>query len=120
MILYTAGSTSAISIYGSTQSTREGVISPRPECLDPNNCDLITVRYTVPVLWDKKQETIVNNESAEIIRILNGGFNDYTSGPGKELDLYPEDLRPEIDELNDWVYNTVNSGCEFPSLIRAR
>jgi len=68
-------------------------------------------RFTVPVLWDKKEETIVNNESSEIIRDLNTGFNDILpDGEGKKLDLYPEELRAEIDELNEWVYNDVNNG----------
>ncbi|KAF8320447.1 glutathione S-transferase [Clavulina sp. PMI_390] len=68
-------------------------------------------RFTVPVLWDKKNQTIVNNESSEILRVLNSGFNELLAeGDGKKLDLYPESLRAEIDELNDWVYNTVNNG----------
>ena len=68
-------------------------------------------RYTVPIIWDKKENTIVNNESSEIIRDLNSGFNSILpDGPGKELDLYPAELRKEIDELNDWVYNDVNNG----------
>jgi putative glutathione S-transferase len=64
-------------------------------------------RVTVPVLWDKWQNTIVNNESADIIRILNTAFNDLT---GNTLDLYPEQLRPQIDEVNSWVYDTINNG----------
>jgi len=68
-------------------------------------------RFTVPVLWDKKLETIVNNESSEIIRILNSGFNGFLEhGSQKDLDLYPSSLRSEIDELNAWVYDTVNNG----------
>lgn len=63
-------------------------------------------RFTVPVLWDKKNETIVSNESAEIIRMLK----EFDELSGIELDLYPEALRGEIDELNDWVYNNVNNG----------
>jgi glutathionyl-hydroquinone reductase len=66
-------------------------------------------RFTVPVLWDTKHETIVNNESAEIIRILNTAFNDIIPEDKKKLDLYPESLRGEIDALNEWVYDTVNS-----------
>lgn len=68
---------------------------------------------TVPVLWDKKQETIVSNESAEIIRMFNSAFNSIT---GNTLDLYPEALRPAIDAINDRVYPTVNNGvyrCGF-------
>jgi len=67
-------------------------------------------RFTVPVIWDKKGETIVSNESSEVIRFLNTGFNDSLSGKEKELNLYPQELRAEIDELNEWVYNDVNNG----------
>lgn len=67
-------------------------------------------RFTVPVIWDKKGETIVSNESSEVIRFLNTGFNDSLQGKEKELDLYPQELRKEIDELNEWVYNDVNNG----------
>ena len=62
---------------------------------------------TVPVLWDKKQRRIVNNESAEIIRMLNSSFNDLT---GNQDDYYPEHLRGEIDSINDLVYNNINNG----------
>jgi glutathionyl-hydroquinone reductase len=52
----------------------------------------------------------VNNESSEIIRIFNSAFNDILpEGEGKKLDLYPEPLRAEIDDLNAWVYETINS-----------
>lgn len=63
-------------------------------------------RFTVPLLWDKKNETVVSNESSEIIRML-GEFNDLT---GYTLDLYPESLRSKIDEINDWVYPYINNG----------
>jgi putative glutathione S-transferase len=64
-------------------------------------------RVTVPVLWDKKQKTIVNNESAEIIRMLNSAFD----GAGaKEGDYYPAALRGEIDSLNSEIYSRVNNG----------
>ena len=69
-----------------------------------------SARFTVPVIWDTKTETIVNNESSEVIRFLNTGFNSLLEGKEKEIDLYPEDLRKEIDELNEWVYNDVNNG----------
>lgn len=70
-----------------------------------------TGRFTVPVLWDRKHETIVNNESSEIIRIFNTAFNNLVSDTEKAaLDLYPSELRSEIDSLNEWVYNTVNNG----------
>ncbi len=64
-------------------------------------------RVTVPVLWDKKSQSIVNNESAEIIRILNDAFNDFG---GVDTDYYPEALRPQIDEINEFVYDHINNG----------
>jgi putative glutathione S-transferase len=66
-----------------------------------------TGRVTVPVLWDKKENTIVNNESAEIIRMLNCEFDDWGDD---SLDLYPEALRGEIDAVNNTVYHNVNNG----------
>lgn len=70
-------------------------------------------RVTVPVLWDKERRTIVNNESAEIIRMLNDAFAAYVP-PGH--DYYPPELRAEIDEINAFVYANVNNGvyrCGF-------
>ncbi|WP_100657154.1 glutathione S-transferase family protein [Alteromonas flava] len=67
----------------------------------------ITTRVTVPVLWDKKTESIVNNESAEIIRIFNHAFDHLT---GNNADFYPEELQDEIDKVNDFVYHNVNNG----------
>lgn len=64
-------------------------------------------RVTVPVLWDKQRETIVSNESAEIIRMLNTAFNDFGDA---SLDFYPPSLRSQIDELNDYVYPNINNG----------
>lgn len=64
-------------------------------------------RVTVPVLWDRETARIVNNESAEILRMLNGGFSDFAR---RDLDLYPEALRAEIDALNDRIYERVNNG----------
>ena len=62
-------------------------------------------RFTVPVLWDKEQKTIVNNESSEIIRMLNSEFNDFCKTPEQRaLDLYPVTLKAEIDSLNEWIY----------------
>ncbi len=72
-----------------------------------------TGRVTVPVLWDKREGTILNNESSEIIRMFNTAFNHLT---GNESDYYPESLRTEIDEINDFVYRNVNNGvykCGF-------
>ena len=62
-------------------------------------------RYTVPVLWDKKQNRIVSNESSEIIRMLNSEFNEFCkTDEQRKLDLYPEHLRKDIGALNDWIY----------------
>ena len=62
-------------------------------------------RFTVPVLFDKKQKLIVNNESSEIIRNFNTEFNDFCkSDEQRTLNLYPEHLRAKIDELNEWIY----------------
>lgn len=68
-----------------------------------------TGRVTVPTLWDKERETIASNESAEIIRMFNSAFNGL-DGVNADLDFYPEALRPEIDEVNERVYHTVNNG----------
>lgn len=62
---------------------------------------------TVPVLWDKKQQIIVNNESAEIIRMLNTEFNHLT---GNQADFYPEALQTDIDIVNELVYHNINNG----------
>jgi glutathionyl-hydroquinone reductase len=64
-------------------------------------------RVTVPVLWDKQTGTIVNNESADIIRILNTAFNDIT---GNREDYYPSGLTALIDQINSRVYDTINNG----------
>ena len=62
---------------------------------------------TVPVLWDKRRRTIVNNESSEIIRMLNSAFDAWGRS---DVDFYPSPLRGEIDEINDLVYRNVNNG----------
>ncbi|TCD60738.1 S-glutathionyl-(chloro)hydroquinone reductase [Steccherinum ochraceum] len=67
-------------------------------------------RFTVPLLWDKKTNTIVNNESSEIIRMFNSEFNEHLPADKAKIDIYPEALRGEIDALNEWVYDTVNNG----------
>lgn len=67
-----------------------------------------TGRVTVPVLWDTRAARIVNNESAEIVRMLNRDFD--ALARRKLADLYPEKLRREIDWLNDRIYRTVNNG----------
>ncbi|WP_439632418.1 glutathione S-transferase family protein [Shinella sp.] len=66
-----------------------------------------TGRATVPVLWDKQRKTIVNNESADIVRMLNSGFGALAD---ESVDLYPEVLRGEIDALNERIYPTLNNG----------
>ena len=66
-----------------------------------------TGQITVPVLWDKKRETIVNNESSEIIRMLNDGFGALA---GHDIDLYPVELRQDIDEVNELLYDNFNNG----------
>ena len=65
-------------------------------------------RVTVPVLWDKQAGRIVNNESADVVVMLNGAFDALAEHP--ERDYYPAALRPEIDALNARVYETVNNG----------
>lgn len=81
------------------------------EKADPN----YSGRYTVPVLWDKKLHTIVNNESSEIIRILYDSFDDFLEPDQREVNkpgggLYPPHLRQQIDAMNEWVYNDLNNG----------
>jgi putative glutathione S-transferase len=66
-----------------------------------------TGRVSVPVLWDKERRTIVNNESAEIIRMLNGAFGRFTN---VHSDYYPPSLRPEIDRVNALIYENINNG----------
>ncbi len=66
-----------------------------------------TGRVTIPVLWDKQQNRLVNNESSEIIRMLNSAFDGIGAKPG---DYYPEALRAEIDSVNELVYDNVNNG----------
>jgi len=68
---------------------------------------LYSGRVTVPVLWDKKQNTIVSNESAEIIRMFNSAFDGLGAKTG---DYYPENRREDIDAINDRIYNTLNNG----------
>ncbi|EFA84934.1 hypothetical protein PPL_01927 [Heterostelium album PN500] len=71
-------------------------------------------RYSVPILWDKKKSVIVNNESSEIIRMLNSEFNAFSNNP--QLNLLPSDLESEIDKINELIYENINNGvykCGF-------
>ena len=67
---------------------------------DPN----YSGRFSVPVLWDKKTKTIVNNESSEIIRMFATEFNDLLDEEHKSINIIPESLINTIDELNEWIY----------------
>lgn len=67
----------------------------------------VTTRVTVPVLWDTKTGTIVSNESSEIIRMFNSAFDGVT---GNDLDFWPEEMRAEIEEVNERIYHTLNNG----------
>jgi putative glutathione S-transferase len=73
-------------------------------------------RVTVPLLWDRQGNCAVNNESSEIIRMLNSEFDEWAGDAA--LDLYPEDLRDEVDRINERVYRSINNGvyrCGFAS-----
>ena len=74
-------------------------------------------RVSVPVLWDRETGTIVNNESADIIRILNSAFDEWGDAT---VDLYPEDLRAEIDALEAWIYDSVNNGVYRAGFARSQ
>ena len=83
--------------------------------VDPNFDGLVTV----PLLWDKKQQTIVNNESSEIIRMLNSAFDAFAYN---DVDFYPEALSAEIDKINEPIYNNINNGvyrCGFAKTQQA-
>ncbi|KFA76046.1 hypothetical protein S40288_00352 [Stachybotrys chartarum IBT 40288] len=67
-------------------------------------------RYTVPVLYDKKTNKIVSNESSEILRMLNTEFNDLIGEEYRKVDVYPEHLRSKIDEADEWTYDLINNG----------
>jgi putative glutathione S-transferase len=66
-----------------------------------------TGRVTVPILWDKQQNSIVSNESAEIIRMLNSAFDEHGATAG---DFYPAEKRQQIDDVNELVYHNINNG----------
>jgi len=67
-------------------------------------------RFTVPFIWDKANNTIVNNESSDIIRMFNTAFNDILPADKAALDLYPAEHRADIDAVNEWVYPEINNG----------
>ncbi|MCP4471375.1 MAG: glutathione S-transferase family protein [Gammaproteobacteria bacterium] len=81
--------------------------------VDPDFNELVTV----PVLWDKKRQTIVNNESSEIIRMLNSAFDEFGDA---DVDFYPQDLREEIDAINKPVYDNVNNGVYRAGFARTQ
>ncbi len=90
---------------GATGDTLYGLAYAREIYLkaDPQ----MTGRVTVPILWDRKRETIVSNESAEIIRMLGSAFDDLT---GDRQDFWPEAQREDIEKVNERIYDTVNNG----------
>lgn len=67
-------------------------------------------KFTVPLLFDKKTKMPVNNESSEILRIFNTAFNGLISREKAEIDLYPEELRGEIEASHEWIYPNINNG----------
>lgn len=94
--------------YGATGSTGDALYGSKRlyeiyTRADPN----YSGRVTVPVLWDKQRQTIVSNESSEIIRMLNTAFDEFGDA---SLDFYPEALAAEIDALNDFIYPNINNG----------
>jgi glutathionyl-hydroquinone reductase len=76
-----------------------------------------TGKVTVPTLWDRERDTIVNNESSEIIRMFNSAFNAFTDA---RYDYYPEVLRAEIDRINAFVYSQLNNGVYRAGFARSQ
>jgi putative glutathione S-transferase len=76
-----------------------------------------TGKVTIPALWDKKTGTIVNNESSEIIRMLNGEFSAFALN---DADYYPASLRPAIDQINEFVYRAINNGVYRVGFARSQ
>ena len=73
-------------------------------------------KYTVPVLWDTVTKKIINNESSDILRMFNSAFNEFSKGPFATHDFYPAPLQSTIDDLNSWIYPSINDGvyrCGF-------
>ncbi|KIY01328.1 uncharacterized protein Z520_02880 [Fonsecaea multimorphosa CBS 102226] len=91
-----------------------------PDPLHPNNTHLRDLyfaaepnyegRFTVPTLWDKKKQTIVSNESSEIIRMFYTAFDDLLPEKYKNVVLYPDSLKDKIEEVNKWTYDDINNG----------
>ena len=118
----------SLAIGGSGRKDQGWTFDDEPRCLPDtvNNITFLhevytkaaphyTGRVTVPTLWDKERHTVVNNESSEIIRMFNSAFDEIT---GNRLDYYPEELRGDIDAINEIVYANVNNGvyrCGFAS-----
>ena len=77
-------------------------------------------KFTVPILWDKKKETIVSNESSEIIQMMNRCFNEFAKNP--TLELEPENIKDEMASVDTWIYDTLNNGvyrCGFAATQQA-
>jgi len=107
-----------VSCEGCTVDRFNGVSTIRELYEKATNEGIIATKFTVPILWDLKTKSIVNNESSEIIRMLNGPFHHLgkNDDDAKSIDLYPVSLRNEIDEVNRWVYDNINNGvykCGF-------
>ncbi|ETI21074.1 hypothetical protein G647_07418 [Cladophialophora carrionii CBS 160.54] len=91
-----------------------------PDPLHPNNTHLRDLyfaanpnyegRFTVPTLWDKKNQTIVSNESSEIIRMFYTAFDDLVDQKYRDVVLFPDDLKDKIEEVNGWTYDDINNG----------
>jgi putative glutathione S-transferase len=85
-------------------------------------CNDTLGKYSTPVLFDTKTNTIVSNESADIVRMLTKEFDEWATGPFAGLDMYPEALRADIDEANSWIYPGINDGvyrCGFATTQNA-
>lgn len=91
-----------------------------PDPLNPQNTHLRDIyfgvnpdysgRFTVPTLYDKKNKTIVSNESSEIIRMFYTEFDSLIDQKYRDVILFPKDLQSKIEEVNDWTYNDINNG----------
>lgn len=79
-------------------------------------------KYSVPVLWDKETSQIVNNESEDIMRMLNHAFDDFLpkDDPKRKLDFYPEELREDINEVNSWMMPNLNNGVYKAGFARTQ